>query len=213
MVSSLFSFATKTPPIMEEIEVAGSSPAYRMTVLAQLVRALSLLFLASPIKPKGDGNMRNLVNTSKLFLRKNAPTILSTIGGVGVVATAVMAVKATPKALALIEQAEAEKGEKLTKLEVVKTASVVYIPSVLVGAGTIACIFGANVLSKRQQAALMSAYALLDSSYKEYKAKTIELYGEDANNNIKDSIAKDKYENANVSGDGEQLFYGSFSGQ
>ena len=157
--------------------------------------------------------MKNLVNTSRLFLRKNAPTILSTIGGVGVVATAVMAVKATPKALALIEQAETEKGEKLTKVEIVKTASVVYIPAALVGAGTIACIFGANVLNKRQQAALMSAYALLDSSYKEYKAKTVELYGEDADRNIKDEIVKDKYENTDIYGDGEQLFYDSFSGQ
>lgn len=157
--------------------------------------------------------MKNLVNMSRLFLRKNAPTILTTMGGVGVVATAVMAVKATPKALALIEQAEAEKGEKLTKVEVVKTASVVYIPAVLVGAGTIACIFGANVLNKRQQAALMSAYALLDSSYKEYKAKTVELYGEDADNNIKEAVAKDKYENADITGTGESLFYDEYSKQ
>lgn len=158
--------------------------------------------------------MKNLVNTSKLFLRKNAPTILSSLGGVGVVATAVMAVKATPKALALIEQAEAEKGEKLTKVEVVKKASVVYIPSVLVGVGTIACIFGANVLNKRQQAALMSAYALLDSSYKEYAAKAVELYGEDADDKIKEEIAKDKYdaEAINLEND-ETLFYDSFSGQ
>lgn len=157
--------------------------------------------------------MKNLVNTSKLFLRKNAPTILSAIGGVGVVATAVMAVKATPKALALIEQAEAEKGEKLTNVEVVKTASVVYIPSALVGVGTIACIFGANVLNKRQQAALMSAYALLDSSYKEYKAKTIELYGQEADDKIKEEIAKDKYEDAKITGTGEQLFYDEYSKQ
>lgn len=177
-------------------------------------RAQSLfIFSFTNKKPKGDGNMKNLVNTSRLFLRKNAPTILSAMGGVGVVATAVMAVKATPKALALIEKAEAEKSEKLTKVEVVKTASVVYIPTVLVGAGTIACIFGANVLNKRQQAALMSAYALLDSSYKEYKAKAVELYGEDADNNIKEAIAKDKYENADIPGDGELLFYDSFSGQ
>lgn len=158
--------------------------------------------------------MKNLVNTSKLFLRKNAPTILSTIGGVGVVATSVMAVKATPKALALIEQAEAEKGEKLTKVEVVKKASVVYIPAVLVGAGTIACIFGANVLNKRQQAALMSAYALLDSSYKEYTAKVEDMYGEGASEKIKDEIVKDKYDGEKINLENEEtLFYDSFSGQ
>ena len=213
---SLFSFlfATKTPPIMERDRGRWFESSMPDNGISSVGRAQSLfIFSFTNKKPKGDGNMKNLVNASKLFLRKNAPTILSTIGGVGVVATAVMAVKATPKALELIERAEEEKGEKLTKLEVVRKASVVYIPSVLVGAGTIACIFGANVLNKRQQAALMSAYALLDSSYKEYKAKTVELYGEDADNKVKDEIAKDKYEEATVQGDGEMLFYDSFSGQ
>lgn len=90
--------------------------------------------------------------------------------------TAVMAVKATPKALRLIEEAEKEKGKKLTKTETVKVAWTPYIPTVLVGASTIACIFGANVLNKRRQAALMSAYALLDSSYKEYKQLEISRF-------------------------------------
>ncbi len=43
------------------------------------------------------------------FLKKNAGTILTCIGAVGVVATAVMSAKATPKAIELLEKAEAEK--------------------------------------------------------------------------------------------------------
>ena len=159
--------------------------------------------------------MSNLLSKSRLFLKRNASTILTSIGGAGVVATTVMAVKATPKALELIEEATAEKGEKLTKPEIVKTAAVVYIPTVVMGVTTIACIFGANFLNKRQQAALMSAYALLDNSYKEYKAKTVELYGEEANNKVKEEIAKDKYEAAEIDeeDDGKLLFFDSFSGQ
>lgn len=158
--------------------------------------------------------MNKTVHRSKLFLKRNSPTILTFIGGAGVVVTSVMAVKATPKALTLIENAKKEKGEDLTKLEVIKVAGPSYIPAVLVGASTIACIFGANVLNKRQQAALMSAYALLDNSYKDYKKKLVELYGEEADTKIREEIAKDKYENTKtLSGDDNLLFYDEFSGR
>ena len=150
----------------------------------------------------------------KDFLRRNSSTILTCIGAVGVVATAVMAVKATPKALTLIENAEAEKGEKLTKWETVKVAGLTYTPAIVTGAGTIACVFGANVISKRQQATLMSAYALLDSSYKDYKKKVDELYGEEAGQRVREEITKDKYTGDGVlSDDDKELFYDFYSGR
>lgn len=146
------------------------------------------------------------------FLKRNASTILTCVGAVGVVATSVMAVKATPKVLTLIEKAKEEKGEELTKWETVKIAAPAYIPTVLIGAGTIACIFGSNVISKRQQASLMSAYALLDSSYKEYKNKVDELYGEEAGQKVREEIAKDKYTGDDVLlDDGKELFYDFYS--
>ena len=115
--------------------------------------------------------MNKLLRSSKLFLKRNSSTILTVVGATGVIATSVMAVKATPKALAMIEKAKEEKGEDLTKLETIKVAGPAYIPAAIAGISTIACIFGANILNKRQQAALMSAYALIDNSYKEYKNK------------------------------------------
>ena len=158
--------------------------------------------------------MNNLVQSSKLFLHRHSSTILTCIGGAGVVATAVLAVKATPKALKRLDEAKEEKGEDLTKLETVKVAGPAYIPSILVGASTIACIFGANALNKRKQAALMSAYALLNTSFREYKNKVSELYGEEATDNVKTEIAKDRYEETDVTvEDDKQLFYDSFSGR
>ena len=148
------------------------------------------------------------------FIKKNAPTILSCLGVVGVVATTVMAVKATPKALSLIENAEEEKGEKLSKWEKVNLAGPVYIPSVITGVATVACILGSNVISKRQQATLISAYALLDNSYKEYRKKTDELYGEEAGKQIRGEIAKDKYTGDNESLDNDkELYYDFYSGR
>lgn len=158
--------------------------------------------------------MNDLLNTSRRFLKRNASTILTCVGGAGVVATSIMAVKATPKALVLIENAKEEKGEELTPLETFKVAGPVYIPAVLTGMTTLACIFGANALNKRQQASLISAYALLDNSYKEFKAKTEELYGSGAIAKVEDEIAKDDYEDSEIIVEDEkELFYDIFSGQ
>lgn len=125
--------------------------------------------------------------------KSHIPTLLTCLGGIGVVATAVTAVKATPKAELLLRKAEIEKGEELTTIEKIKTAGHVYIPSIAIGAGTLICIFGANSLNKRQQASLISAYTMLENSYKQYKRKTKELYGEDADVEIVESISKDEF--------------------
>lgn len=121
-------------------------------------------------------------------------TILTFIGAAGVVGTAIMAVKAKPKADKLLEEAKYEKKEPLTKIETVKAVVPAYLPSILIGASTIACIIGANLLNKKSQASLMSTYALLENSYKEYRNKVNDLYGEEADDEVKTSLVKDKYD-------------------
>lgn len=163
---------------------------------------------------KGTQLLQNLCHKSGVFLKQNSSTILTCVGAVGVVATAVTAVKATPKALRLLEASEAEKGSSLTKMEKVQIAGPSYIPSVALGVSTIACVFGANILNKRQQAGLMSAYALLDSSFKEYKVKVEELYGKDADIHVRQEIAKDHYVDDDIHvelEDDKELFYDEFS--
>ena len=156
--------------------------------------------------------MNGLVRKSKMFMDRNSATILTVIGGIGVVATAVMTAKATPKALARIEEVKEEKGEDLTRLETIGIAAMVYAPAIIAGVATIGCIFGANALNKRKQAALLSAYALLDNSYKEYKKKLKELHGDEFESEVRKEIAKDKYsECEEESEDGELLFYDEMS--
>ena len=101
-----------------------------------------------------------------------SPTILTCIGAVGTIATAIFTARATPKALQLLEEAENKKGEKLTALEKVRVAAPPYIPAALTCMASIACIFGANELNKRRQATLMSAYTLLNDAYYKYRHKT-----------------------------------------
>lgn len=158
--------------------------------------------------------MSNLLNKAYLFLKRNSGSILTVIGAAGVVVTSVIAVKSTPKAIHILEEAKKEKGEDLTAIETIRTAGPIYIPAIISGVSTIACIFGANILNKRSQAALASAYMFLDNSYKEYKNKVSELYGDDANNNIREEIAKDKYKDYNKSfTDDKQLYFDEYSGR
>lgn len=148
------------------------------------------------------------------FVKRNSSTILTAVGVVGVVGTAVTAVKATPKAMVLLEEAKKEKGDELTKMETIKVAGPAYIPSIVMGAATIACVIGANVLSKKQQASVMSAYALLDRSYKDYKKKVEELYGEGADIHVRSEIAKDNFTEDDIpKEDNTELFYDEFTKQ
>lgn len=158
--------------------------------------------------------MNNLLSKSQMFMKRNSSTILTCVGAAGVVATTVTAVKATPKALMLLDKAKEEKGEELTKLEKVKIAGPAYIPTVILGASTLACIFGANVLNQRAQASLMSAYALVDKSYKDYRKKVDELYGEEAGTNVRAAIAKDVYEEEPIEPEEDKcLYYDFYSGR
>ena len=161
------------------------------------------------------------------FLKKNSATILTITATIGVIATAVLSTKAAIKASRVLTYKEEEKGGKLTLKETIIETWAIYIPTVAIGASTIACVLGANILNKCQQASLASAYALIDSSYKEYKAKLKELYGEEVHNNIVDAIAAKKCEDVYISAGGlesaynqeiesdtePRLFYDEYSGR
>ena len=146
------------------------------------------------------------MNVMKL-VQKNSSTILTCIGAVGVIATAVLTGRATVKAVRIVDESETH-----SKKEIVKTVWKEYIPAAGIGITTIACIFGANTLNKRQQAALMSAYALLDQTYKEYKSKVKEVLGEEAEQKVEDAIAEEKVPDICPS-DGKLLFYEPNYGQ
>lgn len=156
--------------------------------------------------------MNKLISNSKLFLKRNSSTILTYVGAAGVIGTTITAIQATPKAIQLLEQVEEDKGEDLTNLEKIQVAVPVYIPTIILGASTLACIFGANVLNKRSQASVASAYALLSSSYKEYRDKVLDLYGEEAESLVVEKIAQDNYDKETVpEDDGKELFYDDYS--
>lgn len=143
--------------------------------------------------------IQRMLHNSGLYIRKYSPVALSCVASVGVVVTTIVAVKATPKAMELIK-ADSRKNHDgdsnaYTKKEAIASAWKCYIPAVAFGVSTIACIIGANALNRRQQAALTSAYAFVNNSYKEYKDKLKELYGEEAHQKIMRELAVEKAEN------------------
>ena len=157
--------------------------------------------------------------------RKHSPEILTGIGIAGMISTTVLAVRATPKALMLIEEKKREKKfaseqPELTKIEVVRTAWKPYIPAAVTGTASVACLVGASSVNARRNAALAAAYALSESTLADYKEKVVETIGEKKAQEVKDAIAKDKVENDPVSrkeviitDKGETLCYDALSGR
>ena len=169
-------------------------------------------------------------------LTRKSPEILTGIGIAGVITTTVLAVKATPKALRLIDEAEHKKAVawnnenpdydngadriKLTKTETVKAAWKPYIPVVVTGVCSVACIIGANSVHLKRNAALATAYQLSTTAFNEYKEKVVETIGEKKEKVVRQNIAKDKVEKNPVSktevfvtGNGTSLFYDPLSGR
>lgn len=153
--------------------------------------------------------------------KKHSPEILTGVGVAGMVATTIMAVRATPKAMLLINEKEVELGvDELTAAEVVKTAWKCYIPATITGVTSIACIIGASSVNARRNAALATAYTLSETALKEYKAKVIETIGDKKEQTVRDAIAKEKIEKNPVSNNevvmtnkGETLCYDAISGR
>ena len=111
-------------------------------------------------------------------IRKHTPLILSVLGCIGVVGTAVTAHKAALDTRFIFE------NEEFTRWEKLKKAIPYYVPSVLVGGSTITCILSAHALNMKTQATLISAYSFLNESYENYRQAVIDEFGEDADNHI-----------------------------
>lgn len=149
-------------------------------------------------------NLSALFKTAKIAMTKHGPEILTGIGVAGMLATTVLAVKATPKALKLIEEAEHKKGMThemvdLTPIETVKAAWKPYIPAAITGVTSVACIVGASSANVKRNAALAAAYTLSETALKEYRDQVVETLGEKKEQNIRDKVSKEQVEKHPVS--------------
>ena len=139
-------------------------------------------------------SVQSIVRVSN-YIDEHKATILTYMGVAGVFGTAYLAAKAKPKAEELLaekyEYKNAYYGEELTRFEQFLAVAPAYIPTVLMGMGTIACILGANHINQEKQAMLTSAYAYLNCNYNEYRRKVKEIFGEEGERQVREAIAKD----------------------
>lgn len=156
----------------------------------------------------------------------NSPSILTGLAVAGVITTAVMAVRATPKALLLMDEEINTRQIKslntdLTKMDIVKLTWKCYTPSAAFGATTIACMVGANTISSKKATAMMSVISVTETALKEYQSKVVETLGDKADQKIRDGVAKDRLDHnpppssseIQIVGAGEMLCYDSLSGR
>jgi hypothetical protein len=177
-------------------------------------------------------NMQVIQKVTQNFgrvLTRNSPTILTGMGVAGLVATTVMAVKATPRALELIEEDWNNRTENgtydasdwpQTPQEIIQITWKCYLPAAVTGILTIGAIIMANKINLRRTAALASVYALSEAALKEYQAKVIETIGQTKERKVKDDIAKDRITKNPVSDNeivitslGDTLCYDALSGR
>ena len=141
-----------------------------------------------------------VVNSVKMTMSKHSPEILTGIGIAGMLTTTVLAVKATPKALKLIEEKKKEeKVDKLPPMEVVKTWWKCYIPAAVTSITSITCLIGASSVNAKRNAALATAYKLSETALTEYREKVVETIGEKKEKDIREKIDKNHIDQNPVS--------------
>lgn len=133
------------------------------------------------------------------ILSKNRPVILTVMGAVGMVATAVLAYKAYPAVTEKLNEKadelyESEDRDQLTKMETAKVYAKVLWPTVTLGAASLAMIALGHTEQIKRTSALATAYALSESTLKEYQTKVIEEIGEKKEQAIRDKVAASKME-------------------
>lgn len=140
-------------------------------------------------------NLKGMFDSLKRTTSKHSPQILTGLGVAGLVTTTVLAIKATPKAVRLVEEEAYERKEELTPMEVVKVTWKCYIPTAISMSTSIACILFANSAHRKRNAALAAAYKLSETALIEYRDKVVETIGEKKEKTVREKIAEDKVKN------------------
>ena len=175
-------------------------------------------------------NVTNLIKTVKIGLGKHSPEILTGIGIAGMVTTTVLAVKATPKALQLINDKKMDVFDSLdpedipgndtvytdislTPIDIIKAAWKPYIPAIVTGVASVTCLIGASSVNAKRNAALATAYELSKTALTEYKEKVVEEIGAKKEKIIREKVAQDRVDKTPINnsdvvviGSGDVLF-------
>lgn len=158
--------------------------------------------------------LTKLVGKTKFEVKKHSPEILVVAGVAGIIASAVMACKATTKLSAITEKAKKDieeiknisehpeklpEGVTLSDKDRQKNLAIVYGrtglelarlygPSVILGALSIGCVVSSNNIMRKRNAALAAAYTAVDNGFKNYRKNVVERFGEELDKELKYNI-------------------------
>ena len=155
--------------------------------------------------------MNRLFNKVGSKIRKSSPEILIVAGAIGVVASAVIACKATLKVNNILDEtkqtidaihecsANPDMEEKYSEEDAKKDLTIVYVqtglkfvklygPAVALGALSLSGMIASNNILRKRNVALAAAYAAVDTSFKEYRNRVVERFGQDVENELRMNI-------------------------
>lgn len=150
-------------------------------------------------------------------LRKHSPELLIAAGVVGTVVSTVLACKATTKLSTILDESKGnietihkcendkEMEERYSQEDAKKDLAIVYIqtgvkiaklyaPAVVLGTISIAGIVASNNILRKRNVALAAAYATVDKSFKEYRSRVVERFGDDVDKELRYNIKAKKIE-------------------
>lgn len=167
-------------------------------------------------------SVNGVVSKTVMKLKKHSPEILVVAGIAGTVVSAVLACKATTKVAEILDETKGtldtihegmetgaingqeyttEDGKKDTVVVYAQTGmklAKLYAPAIILGTLSITSILASNNILRKRNVALGAAYAAIDKSFKEYRGRVIERFGEQVDTELKYGIKAKKFEEIEV---------------
>lgn len=167
-------------------------------------------------------SVNGVASKTIMKLKKHSPEILVVAGIAGTVVSAVLACKATTKVAEILDETKgtldtihegmktgAINGQEYTTEDGKKDTVVVYAqtgmklaklygPAIILGTLSITSILASNNILRKRNVALGATYAAIDKSFKEYRGRVIERFGEQVDTELKYGIKAKKFEEIEV---------------
>ena len=161
-------------------------------------------------------------------IKKHSPEMLVVVGVVGVVASTVMACKATTKLESILDDTKdkidaihegmetgmiadteytEEDGKKDLAIVYAKSGvqmAKLYAPAVIVGVVSIGCIVASHNILRKRNIALAAAFATVDRGFKEYRGRVVERFGEELDRELKYNLKTKEVEERVTDEDGKE---------
>lgn len=162
-------------------------------------------------------NLSRTFGKMGLKLKKHSPEIMVIGGVIGVVGSTVLACKATTKLSGILEESKEnvdqiknyveENGysEKYSEEDYRKDLAItytqtavkvakIYAPAVILGTLSITSILAGHNITRKRNLALSAAYVAIDKSFKEYRARVVERFGEKLDKELRYNIKQGESE-------------------